>query len=537
VLDAAYVPADITLPALETTVGGALADAAATFGERPALTFAVPGADVVGRWSYRDLLSEATAVAAALSTRYEPGDRLAVWAPNSPQWVILEFATALAGLVLAPINPAFRRSELLHVLRSADIKGLFTVDEFRGNKMLRLARELQPALPHLREVLSFDHDWEDLVAGSSSGGSLPSVSPDDPAEVQFTSGTTGSPKGVVLRHRSVTNGPRFVFSQLGLTAGATVVHSMPMFHTGGACVLTLGSLQAGAHHVLMEAFDPGLWLGLIEREKADVIMGVPTMFHLMLGHEDASKRDLSSLKTVVSGGAAISPTLLGEIHRRLGARYAAVYGQTEAAGALAVSSTEDASADAACIGRPLPNVEAKILDVDTGETTACGERGELCVRGVLVMRGYDGLPAETAAAIDADGWLHTGDLCSMDERGVLSIAGRLKDLIHRGGENISSVEVENILTEHPHVDEVAVVGVPDEKWGEQVAAFVRPKPDCGLLDAEALSVFVRDRIASFKRPRLWVTVESFPLTASGKVKKHELRDAWVRGQLEGIHTA
>jgi fatty-acyl-CoA synthase len=531
-------PADLSEPVLETTVGGVLEAAAAAFGDQPALSVAAPGQGIVGRWSYHDLLRESTAVATALLEHYRPGERVGLWAPNGQRWVALELAAGRAGLALVPINPAFRRDELVHVLRSADAKGLFTVAEFRGHAMRPTAEDARRDLPGLREVVDIDADWNRLSAGSGGSGSsarLPPVSPDDVAEVQFTSGTTGVPKGVVLTHRSVTNGPRFVFSRLALGPGATVVHAMPMFHTGGACLLTLGAIQAGAHHVLMETFDPGLWLELVESERADVIMGVPTMFHMMLGHPDAATRDLSSLKIVCAGGAGIAPTLMQALQTRLDARYAAVYGQTEGSGALAMSAPGDPPVDTATsLGRPLPNIEAKIVDVAGGQTVPFGRTGELCVRGVPVMLGYDGLPDETAATIDGDGWLHTGDLCRMSESGELHVAGRLKELIHRGGENISPVEIENVLSGHPDVDMVAVVGVPDEKWGEQIAAFVRPSGD--EVDGPALSEFVRERIAAFKRPRVWVAIDSFPLTPSGKIKKHELVHAWNRGVFERVQT-
>jgi fatty-acyl-CoA synthase len=534
--DEAYWPADLSEPVLETTVGSAIRDAAAAFGERPGLSVAAPGEGVVGRWSYAELLSESEAVAVRLLERYRPGERVGLWAPNGQRWIVFELAAGLAGVVLVPINPAFRREELAHVVRAADVRGLFTVREFRGHAMLATADAAHRDLPGLREIVDINGAWDELTAASDGAPPLPSVSPDDPAEVQFTSGTTGSPKGVVLAHRSVTNGPRFVFSRLGLGSGATVVHAMPMFHTGGACVLTLGAIQSGAHHVLMESFDPGLWLELVESQRADVIMGVPTMFHMMLAHPDAATRDLSSLKVVCAGGAGISPTLMNALQTRLTARYAAVYGQTEGSGALAMSSPDDPPIDTATsLGRPLPNIDAKIIDVATGEILTIGESGELCVRGVPVMACYDGLPDATAAALDGDGWLRTGDLCRMSASGELHVAGRLKELIHRGGENISPVEIENVLSAHPDIDMVAVVGVPDERWGEQIAAFVAPSGD--ELDPPALSDFVRERIAAYKRPRLWVTVDAFPLTPSGKIKKHELLDAWNRGEFEGVQTA
>jgi len=313
----------------------------------------------------------------------------------------------------------------------------------------------------------------------------------------------------------------------GGTAGDVWINPMPLFHTAGCVLLTLGPLQHLASQVLMPVFDAALQLELIESERATLLVGVPTMLMALLEHADLGRRDLSSLRLVVSGGATVPPEVVREIEARLGAPFSIIFGQTESSPLITSVRLGDGPEDrTTSLGQPLPQTEVKIVDPATHAVVPLGVVGELCTRGYLVMQGYFENPEATAAAIDAEGWLHTGDLGSMDERGYCRIAGRLKEMIIRGGENIYPREIEHLLLTHPAVADVAVVGVPDPKWGEQVAAFVRPAPG-QTPTAEDLFVFCREHLAPHKTPRFWEFVEQLPLTPSGKVQKFLLRDRFV----------
>jgi fatty-acyl-CoA synthase len=307
---------------------------------------------------------------------------------------------------------------------------------------------------------------------------------------------------------------------------------MPLFHTGGCVLAVLGAVQQRSLHVLLLAFDPAEVLRLIEAEGGTHLGSVPTMLIALMEHPDFARRDLSTLRTVGSGGSTVPADLVRRIESTLGVRFGIVYGQTEASPVITQTGLDDSDEDKAeTIGQPLAHTEVKIIDPVSGQTLPIGQPGELCTRGYLVMKEYFELPDATAEAIDGEGWLHTGDLCTMDERGYCVVTGRLKDMIIRGGENVYPREIEEVLFAHPAVADVAVVGVPDEKWGEQVAAFIRCTPGSGRPTEDELFAFVRQRLAPHKTPRLWVFVEDFPLTASGKVQKFVLREQFEKGAL------
>jgi fatty-acyl-CoA synthase len=511
----------------ETTVGTVLREGAERFASATALVEGTPGrSEDRRRWTFESLFAAAERVAGALLERFEPGERVAVWAPNIPEWVLLELGAALAGMVLVTVNPAYRSKELEYVLRQSRASGIFLVPGFRGNPMASCLEEVRPGLDGLRETVLFT-EWDGFVASAPPSARLPDVRPTDPAQMQYTSGTTGFPKGALLRHRGITNNARIWAILTGLEAGDVYVSPMPMFHTAGCVTGVLGTLQSGARHVPVYAFDPSLVLELIEAERATAVLGVPTMLIAILECPDLPTRDLSALRVVVTGGATMPADLVRRIEEKLDVHLLIMYGTTECSPLVSAVRLDDPVTDKAeTIGRPVPQTEVKVVDVATGETAACGAVGELCVRGYCVMAGYFDMPEQTAAAIDADRWYHTGDLASMDDRGFLRIAGRLKDMIIRGGENIYPREIEELLFEHPKVAEVAVIGVPDVTWGEQVAAFVRSAPS-ELPTPEELSTYCRTNLAPHKTPRYWEFVDEFPLTASGKVQKFVLRDRFA----------
>ena len=315
------------------------------------------------------------------------------------------------------------------------------------------------------------------MASADAGTPLPDVRPDDLVQIQYTSGTTGTPKGAELHHRGLTNNARFFAERIGLAPGEVYVNPMPLFHTAGCGLGVLGAVQSLAVHVPVLAFDPVVVLELLDTERSHLLGGVPTMLLALLEHPDLATRDLSSLRCAVSGGSPVPAELVRRVEDRLGVRFSVVFGTTECSPLLTQGRLDDEVDRAETLGQPLPQTEVKVADLDTGDPVAVGQVGELCARGYLVMRGYHRAPEATAVAIDADGWYHSGDLASMDGRGFLRIEGRVKDMIIRGGENIYPREIEDTLFSHPGVAEAVVVGIPDPTWGEVVAAFVRAAGD------------------------------------------------------------
>ena len=525
-LSASYWAADRSQPILDLTVGDALRDAAAA---APHATALVEGAvDPAGRrrWTYAELLEASERAARALLGRFAPGDRVALWANNIPEWVILELAAGLAGITVVTVNPALRARELAHVLGQSQAAGVFLVPSYRGSRMAEMVERLRGDLPALREVVSFA-DWDAFCAEAAPDRTLPAVSPHAPAQLLYTSGTTGSPKGAVLHHRGIVNNARLYTARLGLGPGNVQLSAMPLFHAAGGEVAVLGAVVTRGTLVLPPYFDPGLMLELTAAERPDTLAGVPTMLIGILDHPSFAATDTSSVRRLYTGGAVVPPQLVRRIEAAFDATLTIMFAQTEASPIITQTSPRDTPHDRAhTLGVPLPQTEVKVVDPASGETVAPGTIGELCTRGYHVMTGYFRDPEMTAAAIDADGWLHTGDLASMDERGYCRIAGRLKDMIIRGGENIYPREIEQVLFAHPTVADVAVLGVPDATWGEQVAAFVRPAAG-QTPDPDDLFAYCRERLAPHKTPRYWTVLDEFPLTASGKVQKRVLRERFL----------
>ncbi len=522
-------PAESSEPVLDTTVGGVLHQARDANPDRVAVIAWGLEPGERRTWTFAELARDAERVAQALLTRFAPGERIAIWAPNLPEWLLLELGAALAGLVIVTVNPAYRARELDYVLRQSRSAGLFHVGEFRGNPMADTVLEVRGALPELRHIVELER-WDEFVASSGPARALPTVTPEMPAQIQYTSGTTGFPKGALLHHRGLTNNARLTMRLLDARPEDVYAHAMPFFHTAGCVLSALGPLQIGATHAFLPAFEPGRALELVESERATHFLGVPTMLIAMMEHGSFASRDLGSLRVVVSGGASVAPELVRSIESRLGVSFSIVYGQTESSPVITQTRLHDTPEDKAeTVGPPLPSTEVKIVDPMTHEIVAPGVVGELCTRGYLVMHEYFDKPDATRAAIDADGWLHTGDLATMDERGYCRITGRLKDMVIRGGENLFPAEIEAVIHEHPEVAEVAVIGVPDSKMGEELVAFVRSATSTPPT-VESLRTHVRARLAAPKTPRYWIFIDAFPLTGSGKIQKFVLRERWDRGE-------
>ena len=528
-LTESYFPAQAGDVILDTTVGGVLRERAAMSPGAEALVEADMEGVIRRRWTYAKLLSESETLARALLSRYRPGERIAVWAPNIPEWVIIEFAAAFAGLTLVTANPANKARELKYVLEQSRSVGLFIVREHRGNPMAEIAAEVARQTPAIREVVDLD-DRDALFAGHDRPATYPDVKPDDAAQVQYTSGTTGFPKGAVLHHRGLTNNARMVFARRGAAEGEALLNFMPMFHTSGCAINTLGAVQHGCRHIIAKLFDPSRMLDIIESEKVVTLAGVPTMLVAMLEAQAARPRDLSSIRTATSGGSMVPPELIKRVTSVLGCEFTTVYGQTETSPVLTQTRGDDPVEDICeTVGQALPQIEISIRDPQTNAVTPIGAQGEICSRGYCNMLGYNDNPKATAETIDAEGWLHTGDLGTMDQRGYVKVTGRVKEMIIRGGENLFPAEIENVLLEHPSVAECAVVGVPDERWGEIVTCFVRLNAGA-TLDRAALIAHCRQHLSAPKTPAHWFEVATWPLTGSGKIQRFLLRDRVIAGE-------
>jgi fatty-acyl-CoA synthase len=536
----AHWPADTSQPVMETTVGGVLRAAAEAAPDRTGLVFAQPGDPVRRRWTFAELLTESERAGRALLARFDPGEKIAVWAPNCPEWLLLEFGAALAGLTLVTVSPALRPRELRHVLGNSRAAGVFLAREYRGASLEASLQEIKPELPALRHVVLLPR-WQQFASSADSAGAgvrLPAVSPDAIAQIQYTSGTTGPPKGVLIHHRGLTNAARLWACTVGARPGECWLNPNPLFHVAGSGFMTLGPLQLLGAQVLFP-FDPGLMLDLMETERPAIAGGAATMVEMLARHPDFGRRDLSSVRVLAAGGMPVPASLVRRAESVMGARFHVSYGQTEASGLThAVRWSDPPEVRTGTVGRPLAQVEVRVADPVSGRTQPLGAAGEVLVRGYQVMAGYFELPEATAAAIDTDGWLHTGDLGSMDAQGNLRIEGRIKEMIIRGGENIFPREIEDVIASHPDVAAVAVIGLPDPVFGEQVAACVELAPGASA-DAAELQALCEQNLARYKVPARWNFVAQMPRTPLGKIQKFKLRQDLARMEPEpdGRHAA
>jgi fatty-acyl-CoA synthase len=512
----------------QTTVGQVLREAAADAGETTALIECCEDGTVGRRWSYVELLAESEGLAQKLAGAFAPGERVAIFAPNIPEWVIIEYAAALAGLTLVTVNPAYQPAELKYVLEQSRSVALFLVPAYRGNPMRAIAEQVVGEIPAIREV----HEIQDLDTMSThfeSVGDLPEVTPMDPAQIQYTSGTTGFPKGAILHHLGLTNNARLTLKRIDLQQGQVYLNPMPMFHTSGCAVATLGTAQLRATMLLAALFEPGNMLDVIASENVYGLLAVPTMLVAMLETQEHDARDLSSVGAVVSGGSMVPPELVRQVQKVFASSFCIVYGQTETSPVVTQTRLDDSFIDATeTVGQPLAHTGISIRSTADNGVMPLGQVGEICSLGYCNMLGYNDNPEATAEAIDSTGWLHTGDLGTMDSRGFVKVTGRVKEMIIRGGENLFPAEIENRLLEYPEVLEAAVVGIPDERWGEVVAAFLRVSGE--PVEIEHLVAHCRATLSPQKTPKFWIYVEDWPLTGSGKIQKFVLRDEMEAGK-------
>lgn len=515
----AYVPASQEMGVQEITIGALLRQQAATFGAAEALSEVRTDGDIGRRWTYVQLLGDAEALARSLASRYAKGERIVVWSPSCPEWTLLEYAAALSGLILVTANPTFQEAELRYVIEQSGAVGLFLSTHNRGTPLVETAQAAVRGNVLLREVTLLS----DRAALYTGDADLPDVAPQDAAQIQYTSGTTGFPKGAVLTHQGLINNARYTSARAGLTSDSVHINIVPLFHTGGCAVVTFGSLWVGCRMVLAPYFDPELIGLVIDREQVTNMVAVPTMVLALLEVHRNTPFDTTALRHVVAGGAMVAPAMVRAVKRQFGATLAVIYGQTEYSPMICMHRLdEDADVVATTVGSAMPQTEVSVRRAGDNSVCQIGEIGEICARGPCTMTGYHNNPEATAAAIDEDGWLHTGDLGRMELTGHLVVTGRLKEMIIRGGENLYPVEIENVLNDHPSVAEVAVIGMPDDRMGEIVAALVRLNPGKSL-DPGSLKQFCRERMSPQKTPSVWQAVDGFPMTASGKIQKFKLR--------------
>ncbi len=545
---------------LNTTIGNLLDERAASYPEQEAIVYsAYPeyGSALNLRWTYREYRERSNAVAKGLiALGLQKGEHIAIWAVNFPEWLLLEMAAAKVGLVLATINPTYRAAELEYALRQGDIAALFFQAKVRDHDcVVTVAERVTPGdapgvvdsetLPKLRYAFligpppAADAPWQptpfrELIAlgASVSDEALSArqaeVQPGDPAQLQYTSGTTGFPKGALLSHYSILNNAAVVAHRLGTGPETRFCTAMPFFHTGGCVLGVLSALYGACALMPLLAFDPVKALDTLANERCSRFGGVPTMLVAMLQHPHSKEVDLSHLKQVFSGGSPVPVALLEQVKAAWDADVGIVFGQTEASPTITQTLNDDPfELKSATVGKPLPHTDVKIINPLTGEVIPCGERGELCCRGYLVMKGYYQMPEKTADAIDKDGWLHTGDLATMSKDGYVNIVGRLKDMVIRGGENLFPTEIEEFLIRHPKVADVQVLGVPDAFFGEELLAVVMPKADQHITEEE-MREFCKGQISHQKIPRYFKFVTSYPMTASGKVQKFVLREQAIQ---------
>ena len=518
---------------LDCTFGDLLRNAAAEVPDRIALVDAVADKSARRRWTYRELLEQSEKLARSLLVYFAKGDRVAIYASNSGEWILLQHAASLAGLMLVPINPAYNESELEVVLKNSEASGVFYEPQYRGRDLEAIVNKVCNKLPSIKKTYAID-TIASLIAESPANTTLPEVSTDEVLMIQFTSGTTGVPKGACLHHKGVVNMSRFVAQRAQFPEGGVWVNAMPMFHVAGSCVTRIGALNMRGTYVVVSGFEPGLMLDIIETEKGNATLIVPTMILGMLNHPDFDKYDVSSMQTIMTGAADVPPALVTRTTETFGCGLTILFGQTETNGVVSQTCVDDSLSDQTeTLGRPLPQSEVCIADPETGEILPLGERGEICVRGYQNMACYYGMEEATRNTIRESGWLHTGDMGVMDERGFLKIAGRIKDVIIRGGMNIYPREIEDVLFCHPEVNQVAVVGLPDEQWGEIIAAVVLPTNPEKPPAPEDLFQYCRQHLAVHKSPVAWFFVDQYPLTPSGKIQKFQLVD-WIK---EGRITA
>ncbi|HWM04161.1 MAG TPA: AMP-binding protein [Actinophytocola sp.] len=530
-----YVSGTSDKPLLGDTIGDDFDRTVAAHGDRDALVDRATGR----RWTYRELADEVNAVAQGLlDLGVEKGDRVGIWSPNCAEWTFTQYATAKIGAILVNINPAYRVHELKFVLNQAGIRTLVAAPSFKTSDYAAMIAEVRPECPALQDVLLIGGDeWTSLQSIGRGGSAAQlaelqdSLSADDPINIQYTSGTTGFPKGATLSHHNILNNGYFVGELCNYTEADRICIPVPFYHCFG---MVMGNLAATSHGACMvipaPAFEPKATLEAVAAERCTSLYGVPTMFIAELADPSFDSYDLSSLRTGIMAGSPCPVEVMKQVIDRMGmAEVTIAYGMTETS-PVSTQTRADDSVDrrVSTVGRVHPHLEVKIIDPETGATLPRGVPGEFCTRGYSVMLGYWEQPDKTAESIDAARWMHTGDLAVLDDDGYLNITGRIKDMVIRGGENVYPREIEEFLYTHPDVLDAQVIGVPDERYGEELMVWVRLREGATPLTADALREFCTGKLAHYKIPRYVHLVDEFPMTVTGKIRKVQMREESVK---------
>ena len=529
-----YASGTSDVPLLGDTIGDNLDRTASTYPDGEALVEVPTGR----RWTYAQMRDDVEVVAMGLlAAGLEKGDRVGIWAPNVAEWTLVQYATAKIGVVLVNINPAYRTHELEFVLKQAGVSVLVAAVSFKTSDYAGMIEQVRPKCPELRQVILIGTpDWDELVTAGRAGDRVElarrqgELSPDDPINIQYTSGTTGFPKGATLSHHNILNNGYFVGRLCGYTSEDRVCIPVPFYHCFGMVMGNLGCTTNGATMVIPgPGFEPKATLTAVAQERCTSLYGVPTMFIAELNDAGFESYDLSSLRTGIMAGSPCPVEVMKQVVDRMGMTEVTIcYGMTETSPVSMQTRADDSlERRVSTVGRVHPHVEIKIIDPETGLTLPRGEPGELCTRGYSVMLGYWNEPEKTAEAIDQARWMHTGDLGVMDSDGYVNITGRIKDMVIRGGENVYPREIEEFLYTHPDVLDAQVVGVPDAKYGEELCAWVTIREGAAELTAEAVREFAAGKLAHYKIPRYVLVVDGFPMTVTGKVRKVEMREKSV----------
>ncbi|MFB6837687.1 AMP-binding protein [Streptomyces sp. NPDC056361] len=522
-----YAHGASTTALLGDTIGANLDRAVAAWPDREALVDVPTGR----RWTYARFGADVDRLAGSLlGSGVRKGDRVGIWAVNCAEWVLVQYATARIGAVMVNINPAYRAHELAYVLDQAGITLLFASLTHKTSDYRAMVEQVRPECPRLREVVYFgDASWDALL-GRTAGELRPEpLSCDEPVNIQYTSGTTGFPKGATLSHHNILNNGYFVGEMIAYTEQDRICVPVPFYHCFG---MVMGNLAATSHGACIvvpaPSFDPAATLRAVQEERCTSLYGVPTMFIAELNLPDFATYDLSSLRTGIMAGSPCPVEVMKRVVAEMNmAEVSICYGMTETSPvSTQTRRDDDLERRTGTVGRVMPHVEVKVVDPATGLTVERGTAGELCTRGYSVMLGYWEEPAKTAEAVDAGRWMHTGDLAVMRADGYVQIVGRIKDMIIRGGENVYPREIEEFLYGHPKIADVQVVGVPDERYGEEILACVIPRDPADPPTPEDVTAFCRDRLAHYKIPRRVEILTEFPMTVSGKVRKVELRQRY-----------
>jgi fatty-acyl-CoA synthase len=534
---ASYAHGVSDVPLLGETIGANLERTVSRFGDREAVVSCHQGV----RLTYAELDAAVDRLASGLiAAGIAKGERVGIWAPNCAEWVLVQFATAKAGAILVNINPAYRTHELEYALRQSGVKLLVSARGFKTSDYMAMVEEVRGGLPALQAVVFLDGaEWDELAATPVDADAvrerMASLAFDDAINIQYTSGTTGFPKGATLSHHNILNNGFFVGELVEYTEADRVCLPVPFYHCFGMVMGNLGAVSHGSCIVIpAPGFEPGATLSAVAAERCTSLYGVPTMFIAELEHPEFASFDLSSLRTGIMAGSPCPVEVMKRVQRDMHMGEVGIcYGMTETSPVSTQTRPDDSlERRVGTVGRPGPHIEVKIVDPDTGQVMPHGQPGELCTRGYSVMLGYWEEPEKTAESIDAARWMHTGDLATMDADGYCNIVGRSKDMVIRGGENVYPREIEEFLYAHPDVSDVSVVGVPDERFGEELCAFVVTRGGASLTEDEVRD-FCRESLAHFKVPRYVVFTDSFPMTVTGKVQKYKMReDAIARLGLE-----